>query len=67
MQVLSPKKLAFVHECINCGALLTYQIEDIYENCYIYCPVCRTKQKSALDLSYDGVVKDNGSNTTEKK
>ena len=67
MKVLSPKTVAFLHECQGCGAILTYGLQDIYENKYIYCPVCKTKQLRKCDLSYDGVVKNNGSNLEGKK
>ena len=30
MQVISPKPIALLHTCIECGALLTYNFNDIY-------------------------------------
>ena len=66
MQVISPKPIAFLHTCIECGALLTYNFNDIYQNKYIYCPICKTKQESACDLSYDGVIKDDSTVKGEK-
>lgn len=65
MRVISPKPLASLHNCINCGALLQYERQDIYQNKYIYCPICKTKQECACDLSYDGVIKNDS--TTERK
>lgn len=60
VQVISPKRVWPLHTCVECGALLTYDYtKDIYEGKYIYCPICKTKQLSALDLNYDGVIQDN--------
>lgn len=55
MQLLAAKP-GLIHFCECCGALLSYTIDDIYENKYIYCPICKTRQPCNLDLSYDGVV-----------
>jgi len=57
MIVLSARPVGLMHVCENCHAVLAYQPEDIYDYCYIYCPVCKIKQKCALDLRYDGTVK----------
>lgn len=65
MKVICKVPLASIHTCVNCGALLYYGLEDIYENKYIYCPICKTKQECACDLSYDGVIKDDS--TTKGK
>ena len=43
--------------CPDCGALFAYNTKDIYENCFVYCPVCHARQKASIDLSYDGVIK----------
>ena len=66
MKVLSQKPIACIQECINCHCILGYNLTDIYENKYIYCPLCKTKQECACDLSYDGVIKD-GSVSKEEK
>lgn len=66
MRVLSQKPIAMTHECQECHAFLAFNIEDIYENKYIYCPICKTKQLSGCDLNYDGVIK-NGSISKEEK
>lgn len=59
VQVISPKRVWPLHTCVECGALLTYDYtKDIYEDKYIYCPICKTKQVSALNLKYDGVIKE---------
>lgn len=57
MTVLSVKFPGSIHICENCGAVLAYHATDVYENHYIYCPVCKLKQQCELDLSYDGVIK----------
>ena len=58
MKVLSEKPVASIHECVNCHCILAYNISDIYEGHFIYCPVCKYKQRVNLELAYDGVVKD---------
>lgn len=58
MKILSPTFPGSIHFCINCQALLAYSPKDIYDNCFIYCPICKTKQKCAMDLSYNGEIKD---------
>ena len=32
----------------NAAALFSYDLEDIYENKYIYCPLCKTTYKNVL-------------------
>lgn len=66
MRVLSPRPVALWQSCCVCGCLMAYDFEDIRENKYIYCPICKTKQLSNCDLSYDGVIK-NDSTTKGKK
>jgi hypothetical protein len=56
MNVLAKRCPGLLHVCSDCGALLSYTIDDIYENQFIYCPICKCRQKTNLDLSYDGVV-----------
>ena len=58
MIVLSKKCVGLIQECPTCGAVLAYLPEDIYENKYLYCPLCKTKILSRLDLSYNGVIKE---------
>ena len=58
MKLLSKKCVGIVEECPQCGAVFAYDIADIYENKYIYCPQCRLKILSHMDLSYDGVIKE---------
>lgn len=58
VQVISQKFIALLTQCEGCGALLSYQTNDIYEGHFIYCPVCKYKQRVNLELAYDGVVKD---------
>ena len=66
MKVICQQPLASIHTCVECGALLYYGREDIYENKYIYCPLCKTKQECACDLSYDGVIKNDSVSKKEK-
>lgn len=56
--VLSQKCVGKIQECPECGAVFAYDWGDIYQDKYLYCPVCKTKILSRLDLSYDGVIKE---------
>lgn len=57
MIVLSNKFVGCIHQC-ECGAVLAYTPADVNENCFIYCPICHMRQKTTMDLSYDGVIKE---------
>lgn len=58
VQVLLRKVPVLTHLCSNCHSLLAYQYNDIYENHFIYCPLCKSKEEILFDVTYDGVVKD---------
>ena len=45
MQVLSDKFCGLTLVCKQCYALLAYNKKDIYENKYIYCPLCKCKNE----------------------
>ena len=67
MKVLAPKTPSFVISCPACDALLGFNFGDIYENRYVYCPVCREKILTKIDLGYNGVVRmDDGATSGEK-
>ena len=57
MEVLATKAPGLIHICSNCRALLGFTTGDIYQSRYIYCPLCKSKELTNLDLSYNGVVK----------
>lgn len=46
-----------IHRC-ECGAVLGYNSQDINEGQFIYCPVCRVRQKVKMNLNYDGIVQE---------
>lgn len=50
MFVLSQKYPGLIAICPQCGALLAYTVEDIYENKYIYCPLCKEKIETKVVL-----------------
>lgn len=52
--------------CGECGILFSFAAKDVYENKWVYCPVCRAKNDAMIDLSYNGVVKDYGKVSEEK-
>lgn len=45
IQVLSPKFPGRILICDRCGALLSYQEEDVYGENLVYCPVCKNANK----------------------
>lgn len=57
MIILSDRCVGSIFQC-ECGAVLAYKPEDIQENHFIYCPVCKIRQRVPLDLEYDGVIED---------
>lgn len=57
MKILSRSFPGSLQLCPECQALLAFMPTDIYENKYIYCPICRTKIETNMDLSYDAEVK----------
>jgi len=61
MIVLSPTYPGLIHECEYCHAILAYTQEDVWENEFIYCPLCHTKNKVRLNLGYEGEVTNDGS------
>ena len=34
--------------CTQCYSLLAFNDKDIYENKYVYCPICKTKNEIPL-------------------
>ena len=65
MKVLAQKFCGSIHICDNCNAVLAYKPSDIYEGTFIYCPVCKMRQRCAMDLRLSEVV--NGSSTSNSK
>ena len=55
MNILSPKYPGRIAICSFCGALLSYNDNDVYDN-IIYCPLCRQPTKIDYDKNYDGVI-----------
>lgn len=62
MKVLSIKYPGIFFVCNECGALVGEVNEnEIYEDCYVYCPICRNKQRLEYSKKYNGVI-ENGKN-----
>lgn len=57
MKVLSKTFCGSIIECTECHAILAYGPTDIYQNKYVYCPLCKTKLLTAMNLEYDGEVR----------
>lgn len=47
MQILSPIFPGSIKIC-SCGCLFSYKPTDIYENKWLYCPVCHNKIESPM-------------------
>lgn len=58
IQVICPKCVGLIHSCTWCGAIFKYEMEDVYEKKYIYCPICKEKQECALQIKYNGIIKE---------
>ena len=57
MKILSPTYPGSIFICSDCNCLFSYNQNDIYENQFVYCPVCHIRQRVNLDLSYNGEIK----------
>ena len=57
MQVLTKSYPGLIICCSKCGALLSYQVADIYSN-MIYCPLCKGSTEVPLDKNYNGLIKE---------
>ena len=57
MKILSRSFPGSLQLCPECQALLAFTPADIYDNKYIYCPLCRTKIETNMDLSYNPEIK----------
>ena len=55
MRVLSQTFCGSILECKGCHAILAYGPADIYQDCYVFCPICKEKNMAAMSLSYDGL------------
>lgn len=55
MTILSQKFPGLMRICDGCNALLSYDAADVYENQFIYCPICKTKLKVNVNFEYEGL------------
>ena len=57
MEILSKRHPGLFFICEQCSALVgNVKESDIYENEYVYCPLCKYKQKINYNKSYDGFI-----------
>ena len=57
MKVLSTKHPGLWFICEQCSALIVdVKDNEIYEDSYVYCPICKNKQKLEYNKSYNGIV-----------
>ena len=57
MIVLSNRHPGIYFVCENCGSVvIDVKDNEIYENSYVYCPICKNKQKLEYNKSYNGIV-----------
>ena len=57
MKILSERYPGSIVFC-DCGALLAYNLKDIYSDKFIYCPLCKSQIIVPLQVKYDGLVKE---------
>lgn len=58
MKILCQCYNGLIAHCDQCGALLGYNMKDIYGSNFIYCPQCNNKIEIPIDINYDGLVKE---------
>ena len=57
MQVLSPKYPGLIFICEQCGMLAGgVQDNEIYEDSYVYCPICKYRNRLQYSKKYDGII-----------
>lgn len=57
MKLLDQRYFGSIARC-ECGAVIGYNIKDVYDDCYIYCPQCKNKIKILFSYKYDGLVRE---------
>ena len=62
MTILNNYYFGLICRCNNCGALLGYGPEDIFNNSYVRCPRCGFKILTKMQLDYDGVIREEKTN-----
>lgn len=55
MTVLSKNYPGLTCVCERCGALLAYELSDIYGD-LVYCPICKNANQVLIDKNYDGRI-----------
>lgn len=64
MQVVYRRYPGLWFICQQCGALMVdVQLSDIYNDSDVYCPCCKFKNTLPLNKNYDGVVKNDKSDS----
>ena len=64
MEILSKRHPGLFFICEQCSALIGDVHEnEIYNGFDVYCPICKYKNRINYDKSYDGVVKNDNTNT----
>lgn len=66
MTIISNEYPGLTCVCGDCGALLGYTIKDVYEKKYVYCIICKHKNKvpeiidaQLVEVKKDGDIKEN--------
>ena len=57
MRVISQDFIGRLIVCSNCGALLEWEDNDVYDG-DIYCILCKQKTHIDYDKNYDGIIKE---------
>ena len=58
MRLLDQRYFGSIARCYECGAVIAYNVKDVYDDCYIYCPQCKNKIKILFSYKYDGLVRE---------
>lgn len=55
MKILSQTYPGSIKICRECGCLFSFLPSDIYEKHWLYCPICKTRMESPMDLRNEKV------------
>ena len=62
MIVLNNYYRGLICRCPGCYAILGYGPEDVHNNSYVSCPLCKFEILTKMMLDYDGVIREDDKN-----
>ena len=63
MILICQRYFGSIARCNKCGAVIGYNPNDVFANKKINCPQCGLMIEVPFDPNYDGIVKEEESNT----